>query len=266
MMSLVQQVLGAWPKGTTSAALAIALAGLVAGLFLWLAGSRFSQSLITLLAVGAGTLIGLRLPHWLDWPIASWATAVGAALLLGVCGYAMHQLWAGIGLALLLATWSLGAVITTYGLADALKSVWPSGAGGAGIVYQVRELWSNLPSELRRVGPFTCGVALAAGLCLALMWSRIAAMLLYSVLGVTMLAGFGMATAIISAKPSILRIFPSAPTTQWSAFAGMVLVGVLAQWSFLRRPAAESPPQLKKGPEDVPPPLGEDSAGRPQFD
>src|SRR5881394_1577497 len=85
---------------------AISIVGVIAGLVLWLIGARFSRSIVTLIAVSIGALVGLRLPAWFSVPVGAWATAIGGALLLGISGYALHRMWVGAGLAFLLALWA----------------------------------------------------------------------------------------------------------------------------------------------------------------
>ena len=63
---------------------AISIGGVLAGLIMWLVGARFSRSIVTLIAVSIGALLGLRMPHWFSVPLGAWATAVGGALLLGI--------------------------------------------------------------------------------------------------------------------------------------------------------------------------------------
>src|SRR5206468_9593604 len=79
-------------------ALLAALVGSAAGFVLWLAGSRFSRSLVTLLAVTVGAVLGMHLPGWFDWPIEGMGLAVGGAMVLGLSGFLLHNTWVGLSL------------------------------------------------------------------------------------------------------------------------------------------------------------------------
>src|SRR5688572_29577790 len=98
-----------WPVAMMS------IFGVITGIILWLIGARFSRGVITLIAVSIGALVGLRLPAWFNIPLGTWATAIGSALALGVCGYALHCMWVGAGLSLLLAIWAAVLVWNVYG-------------------------------------------------------------------------------------------------------------------------------------------------------
>jgi hypothetical protein len=246
MSMLIQQALGVWPREASAAALLLALGGIVVGAFLWLAGAKFSQSLIALVAVAVGAFIGLNLPRWLDWPVAGWASAVGLALTLGVCGYAMHRLWAGAALSLLLATWAGIGAVCGYGLTETVRAAWAAVSPQLGLVDRVQNFWNALPADLHRALPFACGVAFAAGLGLMLMWVRLATVLFYSVLGVSMLVGFG-SIAVLMRRPSLMNMVPASPTVRWSVLGGLVILGMLVQLRLFSRPASSPPAKDGKG-------------------
>src|SRR5947209_12518319 len=83
---MVQELLPLLPKELGTLALVLAVAGAVAGVGLWLVGSRFSRSLVTLLLVSVGGWTGLFFPRWFGWAIDGWAPAVGLAVVLGAAG------------------------------------------------------------------------------------------------------------------------------------------------------------------------------------
>src|SRR5215211_6632961 len=103
---MIQQLLSLLPKEINSLALMIAVAGAFLGGILWLGGSRFSRTLVTLISVSTGALIGLQFPKWFALGLEGWATAVLGALLFGISGYALHKVWVGLGLGLVLAGWA----------------------------------------------------------------------------------------------------------------------------------------------------------------
>src|SRR5580765_7333399 len=72
------------PEGFETAlgryALLAAFAGSAVGAVLWLAGSRFSRSLVTLLAVSVGAVVGMHLPGWMGWSVDAMGVAFCGAL------------------------------------------------------------------------------------------------------------------------------------------------------------------------------------------
>src|SRR5213075_2425858 len=180
---------------------AMSIVGVLSGLVLWLVGARFSRGIVTLIAVSIGALIGLRLPAWFSVPLGAWATAVGGALLLGISGYALHRMWVGAALAFLLVVWAAVAVWNVYCAGHAVTL--PSAYGAQSI----SDFWASLPADFRKISPYFCGMAMVAGLIIALIWSRAAMVMLYSILGASVLMIGGM-LAIAIAKPSLLGILP----------------------------------------------------------
>src|SRR5829696_7762977 len=103
---MIQQLLGLLPRDIDAVALLIAVAGALLGGVLWLGGSRFSRTLMTLISVSTGALVGLQVPKWYALGLEGWATAVLGALVFGISGYALHKVWVGMGLGLVLAGWA----------------------------------------------------------------------------------------------------------------------------------------------------------------
>src|SRR4051812_2956990 len=91
VLTMMQQLLSLLPGEIHSIAMMIAVAGAVLGGILWLGGSRFSRTLMTLISVFVGALVGLQVPHWFPLGLEGWATAVLGALVLGISGYSMHK-------------------------------------------------------------------------------------------------------------------------------------------------------------------------------
>ncbi|HEV8291647.1 MAG TPA: hypothetical protein VGP94_06970 [Tepidisphaeraceae bacterium] len=206
---------------------AMSIGGVLAGLIMWLVGARFSRGIVTLIAVSIGALVGLRMPHWFNSPLGAWATAVGGALLLGITGYALHRMWVGAGLAILLALWAGILLWNIY--CSGRVGTFPDRVAGMGIQDYWTQVWNCLPRDFRRIGPFLCGLAVMFGITVSVFWSRAAAVMLYSVLGVSVLMIMGMMGIAIS-KPSLLGILPSQTGTQIATFGGMVLFGGIVQW------------------------------------
>jgi hypothetical protein len=206
---------------------AVSICGVVAGLILWTVGARFSRGIITLIAVSIGALVGLRMPHWFTVPLGAWATAIGGALLLGMIGYGFHRMWVGAGLSLLLALWAGVLIWNIY--CSGRVGTFPERVAGMGIQEYWTQIWNCLPRDFRRIGPFLCGLSLVFGLVVSIFWTRAASVMLYSVLGVSMLMITGMLGLAIS-KPSLLGILPSQTGSQIATFGGMVLFGAIVQW------------------------------------
>jgi hypothetical protein len=208
-----------WPVALMS------IIGVLAGIALWLIGARFSRSIVTLIAVSIGALVGLRLPAWFEIPIGTWSTAIGGALLLGVLGYALHSMWVGAGLSALLAVWAAVLVWSVYGAGHTLPTPVPGMALGD----EVRLVWSSLPGDFRRVTPILSSIALVGGMVIAVFWTRTATVMLYSFLGVTLLTVMGT-LGIGMSNPRLLGILPAHTGGQILTFGGMVLFGALVQW------------------------------------
>src|SRR5882672_2925568 len=206
---------------------AMSIGGVLAGLIMWLVGARFSRSIVTLIAVSIGALVGLRMPHWFHVPLGAWATAIGGALLLGITGYALHRMWVGAGLAVLLALWAGILVWNIY--CSGRVGTFPDRVAGMGIDEYWTQVWNSLPRDFRRITPFLCGLAVVFGVTVSVFWTRAAAVMLYSVLGASMLMIMGM-LAIAVSKPSLLGILPSQTGSQIATFGGMVFFGVIVQW------------------------------------
>jgi len=208
---------------------AVSIVGVLAGLVMWLVGARFSRGIVTLIAVSIGALVGLRLPAWFAVPLGAWATAVGGALLLGITGYALHRMWVGAGLAFLLALWAGILVWNIY--CSGRVGTFPDRVAGMGIDEYWTQIWNCLPRDFRRIGPFLCGLAVIFGVTISVFWSRAAMVMLYSILGASVLMIMGMLAIAIS-KPQLLGILPSQTGTQIATFGGMVLFGAIVQWRY----------------------------------
>src|SRR5688500_12366530 len=180
---------------------AMAIDGVLAGVCLGLIGARFSRSIVTLIAVSIGALVGLRMPSWFAIPIGTWATAIGGALVLGVAGYALHRMWVGAGLSFLLAIWAGVMVWNVYGTGN--FSTFPQRVAGMGIGEYWMGVWDSLPADFRRICPILSSMAIVGGIIISFFWSRTAAVLLYSFMGVSLLSIMGKLGIAIS-SPNLL--------------------------------------------------------------
>jgi hypothetical protein len=224
---MIQQLLSLLPQQINSLALAIAIAGAVLGGILWLGGSRFSRTLMTLISVSTGGLIGLEMPRWFSLGVEGWATAVLGALVLGISGYVLHKLWVGLGLGLVLAVWA--AIGTFMVCADAKGFAWPVSAEGASVPSHLLDLWNALTPDARRLLPFACCAGLLIGICATMLWPRFGVVLLYSTAGISLLVGMGT-TALNSAKREWLSVIPSQTSSQVIVLLCMVAFGAVLQW------------------------------------
>src|SRR5438128_1857978 len=100
MVAMLKELVLMLPFDVGSAAAYACLAGAIVGLALWLVGARFNQTLIALLAVTIGAVVGKEIPAWLGWASDGMALAVGLGVVLGVAGFAMHRSFAAFGLGL----------------------------------------------------------------------------------------------------------------------------------------------------------------------
>jgi hypothetical protein len=224
---MIQQLLSLLPKEIDSIALMIAIAGAILGGILWLGGSRFSRTLMTLISVFTGALIGLQLPKWFELGLEGWATAVLGALVLGISGYALHKVWVGFGLGLVMAAWAGIATFTVCG--DPKGFTWPISLEGATLHARLIDIWNALTPDARRLLPFACCAGLVSGFCASLLWQRLGVVLLYSTAGVTLLVGLGVAV-LNSAKREWLNVIPSKTSSQVIVLISLVAFGAVLQW------------------------------------
>ena len=208
-------------------ALLAAFAGTAAGAVLWLAGSRFSRSLVTLLAVSLGAVIGVRVPEWFGWSVDSMGVAFAGALVLGLTGYLLHTTWIGMSLSLVLALWVGVAAWQTVGGGEQLQ--WPTVNPTADVEVMLADVWRSLPGDLPRVMPVAIGAALVGGVGITVLSPKLGRVLTYTMVGLSMLVVMGV-TAMRMTRPDWLVLLPRSFPTQAAILLGMVLTGVLIQW------------------------------------
>lgn len=218
-------------------ALAIALAVTGAGLLFSIVGARFSRSIFTLLAVAAGSWVGLRLPRWMGWEIDSMAVAFGGAMLIGLAGYLFHRTWVGITLGTGLAitasfivwhrfgsSWTMPTLDRTKPLADALREMIAN--------------WSTLvPNPLR----IAIVASFIGGGVIGWMWPKMSRVLAFAMLGTYLLTG-GVLCAIAMKQPQWLDRMPASTQTRAVVLATMFVVSAAIQWALcprMKKPGSE---------------------------
>jgi hypothetical protein len=208
-------------------ALLAAFAGTAAGAVLWLAGSRFSRPLVTLLAVALGAVIGVHLPERFGWSVDAMGVAFVGALVLGLTGYLLHTTWIGLSLSLVLALWVGTAAWLTVGGGEQLH--WPAVNPSANLEVMLSDVWHSLPGDLPRVMPFAIGLALIGGVSITVFSPKLGRVLTYSLVGLSILVVMGV-TAMRMSRPDWLVMLPRSFPTQAGILLGMVVLGVLIQW------------------------------------
>ena len=210
-------------------ALLAALVGSAAGFILWLAGSRFSRSLVTLLAVSVGAAIGMHLPRWFNWPIEGMGLAVGCAMVLGLSGFLLHNTWVGLSLSGLLALWSGTVAWALAGGGAPFRVQWPEIDPAADASTVLASIWRAMPGELPWVMPCAVAGALVTAVILTVVWPKLARVLAYSLAGLSLLVVAGL-WAMRMSQPQWLAMLPRDLPTQAAGMLALVSVGVLIQW------------------------------------
>lgn len=208
-------------------ALLAAFAGTAAGAVLWLAGSRFSRPLVTLLAVSLGAVAGIHMPDWFGWSVDSMGVAFVGALVLGLTGYLLHTTWIGLTLSLVLALWMGTAAWLTVG--GGARMQWPAVNASTNVEVIVSQVWRSLPGELPKVMPLALASAVASGIVITVFSPKLGRVLTYTLVGLSILVVMG-ATAMKMSRPDWLGALPRTFPTQAAILLGMALTGVLIQW------------------------------------
>ncbi|WP_428940050.1 hypothetical protein [Fontivita pretiosa] len=232
---MVQDLIDLLPDDVGTVALIVAIAGCLVGAGLWIVGSRFSRPIVTLLTVLLGATVGMHLPVWCGWEISGAGPAVGGALLLGVTGYVLHGMWVGIGLGTVLALWA--AMACWIGFRHGVAWSWPDVQRGQTIFSYLAEVWRSMPADVTRIMPYACATAMVSGLGLAIIWPNVSRVLAWSMAGVTLLAGMGVA-AVDFGRPEWLVHVPSPLWAQLALLTLLVALGSIVQWKLGPRPAA----------------------------
>jgi hypothetical protein len=235
---LFQHLITLLPHKPGSITLIVALVGCMFGLALWIAGARFSRSILTLAAVALGTAIGMKLPLWCNWSVDPMAPAVGGAIVLGISAYTLHRIWVGAWLGAILTLWSALVLWATRG--PALHWRWPQYDPTQTLPQYVSDLWQNVPESLHQLLCVCAVAALIAGVGAAWLWPRIGVAVLWSAAGGSLLLPTA-ATALSRFDPVVLRHLPRQTSSQLALFAALIVAGAILQWRMISiQSAAES--------------------------
>ncbi len=230
MLHQLLQLLPAWLSECMPFVLAW---GTVVGGLLWMLGARFSRSMLTLLAVTAGSWIGVRLPQLFGWSIDPTCVGVAGAIVLGMAAFLFHRTLIGIGLGGIIALWAIAAVWIKF---DGPNQWHPSDLHWSGsLVAYLAKIWQSFPGQLGVVLPYACGAGLATGVLIGVLWPRFGRCLLYSLAGTTLVVASGLPLAA-QMRRHWLDAAPESSRTQLLILFGFVAAGVAVQRWLIREP------------------------------
>jgi hypothetical protein len=173
--------------------LVLACLGAVAGVALWLAGSRFTRPLATLLAVAVGGLLGLEIPGWFGLSIAPAWMACGLSLAMGLSGYALPRLWVGFSLGLTLAAWAMLACWVAF--RGESSFAWPAWDETMTLGAYLQAAAAQVPGDVVGLLPFAALGGLAVGVLIAVVWPVRTAPLAFSIVGLSLATLLGLFAA-----------------------------------------------------------------------
>lgn len=226
---MLRELLSFLPDALVRLSPLVAAACAALGVVLWLCGARFSRSILSLVAVAAGTILGLKLPAWRGWQIDGMGLAVGGALVLGAGAFLCHRTTIGLLLAAGMILWAgLGVWIFLGG--DVYWD-WQRVRWDGDMIQYARDAWQLLPPDLAKVFPAACLGALIAAVSIAVWLPKLAKVLAHSLTGVT-LAALAGAVFLNATRPMLLTKLPGSIATQGWAMVAVVLIGAAAQWWF----------------------------------
>lgn len=233
---MVSEVLSLLPDAVARCPLGVSVCCATVGLGLWLVGARFSRSILTLVGVAGGTVVGMRLPTWCGWQVEGMGVAVGGAILVGTFVFLFHRTYIGLLLGTGMMLWAgVGAWIAR---ADDAIWNWRTVRWHGDAVRLLRETWATLPPHLQRTLPIACATAFATGLMLAVFFPKLSKVLAHSLTGMTLMLVMG-ALALQATRPEWLTSLPGSNLAQAGVLVALVLVGAGWQWRITPpRPAA----------------------------
>jgi hypothetical protein len=237
---MVQPYLQLLPSHASSATTAALVVAAAVGAVVWLTGNLWSRWVITLFTVLLGATIGMQMPQWFGWNISGAGPAVGMAVVLGVTGYAVHGGWVGVLLGTVLALWA--GLVTWVRVGDGQAMGVPILNEFTTFASFAQDWWHGLPPRVARLLPYTSAAAMVTGLACAILWTRLTTALAWSLSGVTLIAGCGLA-AVHYARPEWLEGRVPGVPLQVVIVAMLVLIGTLIQ---LKLTARRAPPQQQR--------------------
>jgi hypothetical protein len=224
---MLRELMSLLPDAIARCSPVVAVACAAMGVVLWLCGARFSRSILSLIAVAAGTVIGMRLPQWRGWQIDGMGLAVGGAIVLGSGVFLFHRTCIAAILGGAMMLWAGGAV-WIY-LAGDVYWDWRSARWDGDLMQYCRDAWAVLPPNLSHIFPAVCFLGLAAGITIAAFLPKVSKVLAHSLIGVTLIVLMG-AVAMSTALPRWLSAAPGSLAAQGVALIGLVLIGAAIQW------------------------------------
>lgn len=224
---MLRELLSLLPDPIARCSPLVAGACAVLGVVLWLCGARFSRAILSLVAVAAGTVIGMRLPGWRGWQIDGMGLAVGGAIVLGSGAFLFHRTCIGAVLGAGLMLWA-GAGVWIF-MAGNVYWNWRYARWNGDMVEYCQSAWRMLPASVSHVFPLACFVGLAAGITLAAFLPKASKVLAHSLIGVTLLVIMGTVVSS-TAHPQWLSALPGSMAAQGLVLILLVLIGVAIQW------------------------------------
>lgn len=234
---MLREAVALLPDALVRCPLGTAMGCCTGGAILWLMGGRLSRSVLALVAVATGSVIGLHLPQWQGWQIDGMALAIAGAIILGTCAFLMHRTCIGLLLGMTLTAW---AGFGTW-ILMASNATWNWRAAkwqGDGVQY-LHDLWQTLPPGMGRIFPWACFGGFALGVSITVLSPKLGKVLAHSVIGVTLMVLMGSVAANITIPNSLSRV-PGTNAGQMLALAALVMLGAVIQWQI-------TPPHRRKG-------------------
>jgi hypothetical protein len=224
---MLRDVLALLPQAIVNCPLETAIAFCALGALLWMIGGRLSRSILALVAVAGGTIIGLRLPQWQGWQIDGMGLAVAGAIVLGSIAFLMHRTCIGLLLGIGMMLWA--GFGTWVFMAEGASWNWRAATWHGDLVQYLHDLWQTLPPGMGQIFPWVCFAGFASGVTITVFSPKLGKVMAHSLIGVTLMALMG-AIAASAARPSWLAALPGSRPAQGLALVGLVLLGVLIQW------------------------------------
>lgn len=224
---MLRELLSLLPEGIARCSPLVAGACAVLGMMLWVCGARYSRAILSLVAVAAGTVIGMRLPGWRGWQIDGMGLAVGGAIVLGSGAFLFHRTCIAVLLGAGLMLWAAAAVWIF--MAGDVYWNWRYARWNGDMVEYFQSAWHTLPPNVSHAFPFACFLGLAGGITLAVFLPKSSKVLAHSLAGVTLATVMG-AVALSASRPQWLTALPGSMAVQGLGLIALVLIGAAIQW------------------------------------